>query len=348
VLLSLSPLVTALSAGNTALIKGSELTSQTNIVLTDICEQAFDGNNAIFVQGDAEFAAAFCALPFDHLFFTGSPAVGKKVMAAAANNLTPVTLELGGKSPVIIGQNYGLKKAANAIIFGKMINAGQTCIAPDYILCPEEKVDQLVEQLIATAKKMYPDQMNNEDYTSIISDEHFKRLHHMLEDAKSKNAAIVHTSSMDRQPEGSRVLPLSLLTNVSSDMQALQEEIFGPILPIIAVKSIDEAINYINRNDPPLALYLFSDDSDVQEKVKLNTHAGGMCINDTITHVASQNLPFGGIRQSGIGCYHGKEGFMELSHKKSVLKRGKWNPTTLIAPPWNQKIHKVLMKMLVR
>lgn len=348
ILLSLSPLITALSAGNNAILKGSEFTPQTNACLADLCTNVFGGTNVSFIQGDADIAQVFSSLPFDHLFFTGSPHIGKKIMANAAQNLTPVTLELGGKSPVIIDKNYDTRKAAASITFGKSINAGQTCIAPDYILCHGSKVGSLVSGLQAAYQKMYPTPCGNEDYTSIISDKHVQRMEDLLSDAITKNAQVISCNSVEEDIPAVRKMPLTLVTNVTSDMKLMQEEIFGPILPIIAVNSIEEAMAFVEERDPPLALYLMSDDKKVQEKVKHMTHAGGMCINDTLTHVASQNLPFGGLRQSGMGHYHGKEGFLELSHCKSILKRGKFNPTLLLAPPWNQKIHQLIIKYLIR
>lgn len=348
ILLSLSPLVTALSAGNTALLKASELTPHTNRSLEGLCNRVFDGKNATLVEGGSDLAARFSALPFNHLFFTGSPEIGQKVMAAAASNLTPVTLELGGKSPVIIGPDYDIAKAADAICFGKSINAGQTCIAPDYVLCPADKVESFTAAMARSFQKMYPSQIENEDYTSIISKNHFERLNGLLEDAQQKGAKIMSLGANEEPNAPKKKIPLTLVQDITSSMRISSEEIFGPLLPIIPVETMDAAINYVESAHPPLALYLMSDNPKLHHKVKISTHAGGMCINDTLTHVASQNLPFGGMGRSGIGRYHGHEGFLELSHSKAILKRGRWNPTLLIAPPWNKKIHQMIMKVFIK
>ncbi|HCK91884.1 MAG TPA: coniferyl-aldehyde dehydrogenase [Gammaproteobacteria bacterium] len=346
ILLSLTPLITAIAAGNTALIKVSEYVPQTNNCLEKIIKKALDNKCACIIQGDETVADAFSALPFDHLFFTGSTRIGKKVMEKAARNLTPVTLELGGKSPVIIGKNYNIQKAAKKIALGKCLNAGQTCIAPDYILCPREIVNELREALADSFYTMYPTQAENDDYTAIISQSHFNRLQKLLQDAIEKGAD-VHSLSSDTDFCSTSKIPLTLLTNTTDNMNIMQEEIFGPLLPIIPIDSMSEALNYIQTRPHPLALYLMSDNPKTHDLVIKNTHSGGICINDVLTHVAVHSLPFGGIRHSGIGRYHGKEGFYELSHLKSVFKRGKINPASFITPPWNEKINILIQKLFL-
>ncbi|GAA0785115.1 MULTISPECIES: coniferyl aldehyde dehydrogenase [Pseudomonadati] len=347
VMLSIGPLITAIAAGNRAMLKMSEFTPNTNQVLRDMLGQIFAENEVALVEGEANIAAQFSALPFDHILFTGSTLIGRHVMRAAAENLTPVTLELGGKSPAIIAPDMPIETAVERLIFGKCLNAGQICVAPDYVLCPEDKIDELIKAYQARFNKMYPDFDHNPDYGNIINDNQFARLMKVIDDAKSKGARIVSASNTATAID-KRKLATQLMTQVNPDMLVMQDEIFGPILPIIGYKSVDEAIGYVNQRDRPLALYILSFDSSTQAHILQHTHSGGVCINDTVFHVAADDAPFGGIGPSGMGHYHGKEGFLTFSHAKTVLNSGKINTGILVHPPYGTFIQKALMKFFLR
>lgn len=347
-LLSLTPLITSISAGNHTMIKLSEYTPHTNHCLKQMLSSIFDEHFVSLIEGNAHVAANFARLSFDHLFFTGAPAIGKKVMASAAENLTPVTLELGGKSPVILDTGINMDTAAKSITFGKSINAGQTCIAPDYVFCHSSQIDSLIDRIRHHYIAMYVRHNNPQDYTSIITSTHYQRLIELVEDAKDKGAEIITIIDNKDYFNAQRIMPLTLVKNTTESMRLRQEEIFGPILPILTYNSINEVVQHIQNGPPPLALYLFSHNTHTQNKLEVSTQSGGMCINDTMTHFASQDLPFGGFRQSGIGRYHGQEGFEELSHMKSILKRGQFNPTLLLAPPWHRKIHETIKALFLR
>ncbi|MBW8182522.1 coniferyl aldehyde dehydrogenase [Shewanella nanhaiensis] len=347
VMLSVGPLITALSAGNRAMLKLSEFTPETNKVITEMLSSIFDINTVAVVEGEADVAAEFSALPFDHLLFTGSTTVGRHVMRAAAANLTPVTLELGGKSPVIVAPDMPIETAVERMIYGKCLNSGQICVAPDYILVPKEKQ---VEFITAYQKKftaMYGKVSENSDYGAIINQRQFERLTSVLEDAKAKGATVVSANNEAINTE-KRKIPTQLITNVSDEMILMQDEIFGPLLPILGYDNLDEAIAYINDRPRPLALYLMSFNQGTQDKVLNNTHSGGVCINETVFHVAADDAPFGGIGPSGMGHYHGKEGFLTLSHAKTVLSRGKLNTGKFVHPPYGTGIQAMLYKLFMR
>ncbi|MCS6175733.1 coniferyl aldehyde dehydrogenase [Shewanella baltica] len=347
VMLSIGPLVTAIAAGNHAMLKLSEFTPATNQVIKQLLAQVFDESHVAVVEGEADVAAAFSALPFDHLLFTGSTTVGRHVMRAAANNLTPVTLELGGKSPVIIAPNMPLEIAVERMIYGKCLNAGQICVAPDYVLCPKAQVDEFITAYRTKFNAMYGAINHNKDYGSIINTRQFDRLMTVLEDAKAKGAQVISATdeAIDSQH---RKLATQLITNTSEDMLLMQEEIFGPLLPIIGYDSLDEAIQYINHRARPLALYVMSFDEPTQQKILQQTHSGGVCINETVFHVAADDAPFGGIGPSGMGHYHGKEGFLTFSHAKTVLSRGRFNTGKFVHPPYGTVIQRILMKLFLR
>lgn len=347
VMLSIGPLVTAIAAGNHAMLKLSEFTPATNQVIKQLLAQVFDESHVAVVEGEADVAAAFSALPFDHLLFTGSTTVGRHVMRAAANNLTPVTLELGGKSPVIIAPDMPLEIAVERMIYGKCLNAGQICVAPDYVLCPKSKVDEFIAAYRTKFNAMYGAINHNKDYGSIINTRQFDRLMTVLEDAKAKGAQVISATdeAIDSQH---RKLATQLITNTSEDMLLMQEEIFGPLLPIIGYDSLDEAIQYINQRARPLALYVMSFDDKSQQKILQQTHSGGVCINETVFHVAADDAPFGGIGPSGMGHYHGKEGFLTFSHAKTVLSRGRFNTGKFVHPPYGTVIQRILMKLFLR
>ncbi|MDR6962639.1 coniferyl aldehyde dehydrogenase [Shewanella putrefaciens] len=347
VMLSLGPLAAIIAAGNHAMLKMSEFTPATNQVIKQLLAQVFDESYVAVIEGEADIAAQFSALPFDHLLFTGSTTVGRHVMRAAANNLTPVTLELGGKSPVIIAPDMPLETAVERMIYGKCLNAGQICVAPDYVLCPKAKVDGFITAYQAKFQSMYGTINHNKDYGSIINTRQFDRLMTVLEDAKAKGARVISATDevIDSQK---RKIATQLITNTTEDMLLMQEEIFGPLLPIIGYDSLDEAIQYINHKARPLALYVMSFDKPTQQKILQQTHSGGVCINETVFHVAADDAPFGGIGPSGMGHYHGKEGFLTFSHAKTVLSRGRFNTGKFVHPPYGTFIQRILMKLFLR
>jgi len=345
--LSLGPLTAALAAGNRAMIKMSEYTPETSTLLADLLATIFSKEKVVVVGGDATIAASFSALPFDHLFFTGSTAVGKLVMKSAAENLVPVTLELGGKSPSIIDVNMDIKTTVSRFILAKTLNSGQTCVAPDYILCPKSKIDQLMVELKQLYQKMFPTIADNMDCTSVVNDNQYARLNGLLDDAKSKGATIIPLS-YDSNNDSLRRMPLTLVLDATDEMEVMQQEIFGPILCIVAYDELNDAIDYVNKRPRPLALYIFSFDKQFQQRILLNTHAGGVCINDAAIHVANEDLPFGGVGPSGLGAYHGDEGFKTFSHAKAVLNRGKINLAPLLFPPYGKLLHKLIYKFFIR
>lgn len=347
IMLSIGPLVTAIAAGNGAMLKMSEFTPATNAVLRQLLATVFDASEAAIVEGEAEVAAEFSSLPFDHILFTGSTVVGRHVMRAAAENLTPVTLELGGKSPAIIAPDMSIDTAVERLIFGKCLNAGQICVAPDYVLCPADKVDAFIAAYRARFNKMYPDFVNNQDYGNVINDRQYQRLLNVLEDAKAKGAKVISATD-DPISTDSRKLATQLITETTDDMLLMQDEIFGPLLPIISYKNVSEAIGYVNRGHRPLALYIMSFDDTTQQHILQQTHSGGVCINDTVFHVAADDAPFGGIGPSGMGHYHGKEGFLTFSHAKTVLNSGKINTGIFVHPPYGGVIQRLLMKFFLR
>jgi coniferyl-aldehyde dehydrogenase len=345
--LSLGPLTAALAAGNRAMIKMSEYTPATGKLLAELMATIFPQDKVAVVGGDIKIASAFTALKFDHIFFTGSTPVGKIVMKSAAENLVPVTLELGGKSPTIIDSDINLDTAVSRLILGKTLNAGQTCVAPDYIFCPRDRVEELTKSLRKAYQKMFPTVRNNVDATSVVNQGQYNRIHGLLDDAAEKGAKIIplnETIEKNKQ----RKLPLTLVLNTNDQMKVMQEEIFGPVLPIIPYDSIDEVIGYINANDRPLALYINSFDKKFQQNILKSTHSGGVCINDATFHVVVDDLPFGGIGASGMGNYHGEEGFTTFSHPKAVFSRGRISFAHLLFPPFGTAIHKLVFKLFIR
>jgi coniferyl-aldehyde dehydrogenase len=336
-LLTISPLVDAIAAGNRAMIKPSELTPSLSIRLHEIIAQTFDPTEITVIPGGPELARQFARLPFDHLLFTGSTSVGREVMKSAAENLTPVTLELGGKSPAIVCPDYPLQKAARSIAFGKFLNAGQTCIAPDYVLVPTEHCERFAEEVIAQAKRSYPSAQGNPDYSDIINDRHRTRLLNAMAEAKAGGARIV--SSDDESGEG--VIAPTVVLNAPNDCSLLQEEIFGPILPVVAYRNLEEGFAFIRSRPKPLALYCFSNDKGTQEKVLAGATSGGVTINGTLLHIAQDGLPFGGVGTSGMGAYHGRDGFQRFSHTRSVYKVGMINVFERLGPPWGPAAKRV-------
>lgn len=337
--LALGPLVDALAAGNRAMIKPSELTPRTSALLAEKIAESFDETEVTVITGDAEIAAAFSRLPFDHLVFTGSTAVGRKVAEAAAPNLTPVTLELGGKSPVILCDDYPLQDAARSIAFGKYLNAGQTCISPDYALVPRAKLDEFAQAVIAEARAKYPTLAQNPDYTSIVSPRHHARLTGAIEEARAGGATVL--SLEDDGTAQFRKIPPTVVIDAPEDSLLLREEIFGPILPVIAYDTLDEVAKYINARDRPLALYAFSKDSAQLEGILDRSISGGVTLNGTMLHAAQEGMAFGGVGASGMGGYHGRDGFRRFSHARSVHKVGFLNAFEKLGPPWGTLAERV-------
>lgn len=348
--LSFGPLMQIFAAGNRAMIKPSEFTEKTSLLMKELVEEYFTPDECAVFTGGPEVAHAFSTLPFDHLVFTGSTATGRKVMQAAAENLVPVTLELGGKSPVIMGRSADFARAGERVALGKMMNAGQICLAPDYLYVPEDRQDEAVHGVWQGVSAMYPTLLENEDYASIVTDRHFDRLQGMVADAREKGAEVIEVNPDDEDFAGTnaRKMPLTILKNVTDDMKAMQEEIFGPILPVKTYREIDEAIDFVNENDRPLGLYYFGADSDEREKVLTRTISGGVTVNDVIFHISMEDLPFGGIGPSGMGSYHGVEGFREFSHARSVYTQPKIDIAKLggLKPPYGSKTLKAAKAMM--
>ncbi|MGD8862491.1 MAG: coniferyl aldehyde dehydrogenase [Myxococcales bacterium] len=341
--LALIPLATAIAAGNRAMVKPSELTPRTAELMKKLWSEAFSPDVVSVVTGGPEVAAAFSSIAFDHLFFTGSTAVGRHVMQAAAKNLTPVTLELGGKSPAVVHESYPLDKAAGRIASGKWFNCGQTCIAPDYVLAPKGQVDALVEQLKAEVTRSYPSLADNRDYTAVVNERHYARLQGLIDDAVAKGATKIEINPAGEtlDPGSHKIVP-TILVGVTDEMRVMQEEIFGPVLPVRGYDALDQAIEYINDHDRPLALYYFDHDKDRAKDVLRRTTSGGAAINETVMHFAVDDLPFGGVGPSGMGAYHGAEGFETFSHKKAVLQQARINGAAAMSPPYGEKIDKLL------
>lgn len=342
--LALAPLVGALAAGNRAMIKPSELTPAFSDALAEAVKQVFAPDLVAVVTGDAAVGKQFAALPFDHLVFTGSTAVGREVAQAAAKNLTPVTLELGGKSPAIIDSSCDFDAIIDRIAWGKLINAGQTCIAPDYMLVPRDDIDRFVQSLRASMGRLYPTFRSNPDYSAIISERHLRRLRDLVADARALGATVIEMEPANgSQPAAAgRQLAPTLLLNVTDGMQVMNQEIFGPILPIVAYDGVEEAMEYVNRRERPLALYWFGKDAAVRDRVLAGTIAGGVSINDTLLHIAQENLPFGGVGASGQGHYHGEHGFRQFSKEKPVFIQSRFSGGGIIRPPYKPSIERVL------
>jgi len=333
-LLTLGPLVDALAAGNRVMLKPSELTPRTSTLLKQLLSELFPEERVAVVLGGPDVAARFSALEFDHLLFTGSTRIGRDVMAAAAPHLTPVTLELGGKSPAILCRDYPLGKAAKTIAIGKLFNAGQTCVAPDYALIPADRVDAFAAAYIAATHELYPTIAGNPDYSSIIADRHHRRLLAMIEEARGSGARIVERSDVGAAAE--RKIPPVVVIDAPGASALMREEIFGPILPIVPYDDLQQAIVSINARPKPLALYCFSTDPAAIDSVLQRTSSGGVTLNGTLVHVAQEDLPFGGVGASGTGAYHGRDGFMRLSHARAVLKLGRLNMSERIAAPYGK------------
>ncbi|MFT4021512.1 MAG: coniferyl aldehyde dehydrogenase [Acinetobacter sp.] len=345
--LAIGPLAQALAAGNRVMLKMSEFTPTFSSLLQTLIQQTFPAEIVTVITGDAEIAQTFTSLPFDHLLFTGATEIGRHVMRSAAENLTPVTLELGGKSPAIIGKNADLLESARRIAFGKAINSGQTCVAPDYVFVPQSLEQEFIQHYQHIILQFYPKIENNPDYTMIVNDRQLQRLTQYLQDAQDKGAHVhnIHAQTLNTTD---RRLSHYLVTQVTDDMLLMRNEIFGPILPIKTYTNITEVIDYIQQHSRPLALYYFGQDLSEQQQILNQTHSGGVCLNETLVHVGQEELPFGGVGSSGIGHYHGYEGFLTFSHAKSVFVKPRLSMMKFVYPPYGRKIQKLILKWFLK
>jgi coniferyl-aldehyde dehydrogenase len=341
--LALAPALGALAAGNRVLLKPSELTPATSALLQELIAARFVEDEFAVVLGDAQVGQAFTHLPFDHLFFTGSTAVGRHVARAAAENLTPVTLELGGKSPALFAPDADLALCAPRLMSGKLLNAGQTCIAPDYALVPGDRIDAFVAAARSAAARLYPFYAGNPDYTAIINERHYLRLTALIDDARAKGATIVPLAPGGELPDpSSRKLPPVLIVGVDDGMAVMREEIFGPLLPVESYTNVSDAVAKINGRPHPLAFYYFGRDRTECGNVLRQTLAGGVTVNDTLWHFAHKNLPFGGVGASGTGAYHGEATFLTFTHRKPVFIQPRFAAAKLLYPPYGKLFEKVL------
>lgn len=344
--LAIAPLAGALAAGNRVMLKLSELTPRFSDLLANLIAKEFSVDHLHICTGGPDVGREFSRLAFDHLLFTGSTAVGREVMQAAARRLTPLTLELGGKSPVIVTPGFNLVVAARRIVFGKFVNAGQTCIAPDYVLAPKEALEALLTEVRHAARSLYGD-VGTSDYASIVNERHYSRLQSLLDDATAQGARIEPLLASAAPPSARRFPPVAVI-GATPSMRVLQEEIFGPILPIIGYRTLDEAIEYINERPRPLALYIFDSDRSRADELIARTASGGVTINDTLLHVGQDDLPFGGLGESGFGRYHGVEGFRTFSQVRSIFRQGMFAPTALMYPPYGGRLARRLLAFMCR
>ncbi len=348
--LVMSPLAGIFAAGNRAMVKTSEYTPVVAALFEELAAKYFAEDELAFVSGGPEMGKAFAELPFDHLLFTGATGIGRHILHAAADNLTPVTLELGGKSPVILGRDSDIAQATERVVLGKMMNAGQICLAPDYMLVPAEKEAEVVAGLTAAASALYPTVLANPDYTSVINDRHFQRLTTWIDDARARGAEViaVNPGNEDFSNTNSRKMPLHIIRNPTDDMTVMQEEIFGPVLPVRSYESIEGAVEEVNRRDRPLALYYFGKDAGERRRVLDRTISGGATIDDVIFHVSQEELPFGGIGPSGMGAYHGEVGFKTFSHARAVYRQPRIDVAKLagLKPPYGKTTMKAVARQM--
>ena len=347
--LTVAPLTSALAAGNRALVKPSEYVPETAALFAEVVPKYFSEDEVAVVTGGAEISQRFAELPFDHLLFTGSTRVGAQVMQSASKNLVPVTLELGGKSPVVIGRSAKLVLAGTRLTFGKLLNGGQLCLSPDYVLVPKELEEPLIARVIDEAQAMYPNITDNNDYAGIFNEKHFARLQSYIDDAVAKGAKLtIVGANRTRASEDNRRMPLHILQNVSEDMQVMHEEIFGPILPVITYSDINQVPDMIEPRRTPLAMYYFGKDKTEQEYLLSHVQSGGVCINDITLHYVQEDLPFGGIGASGMGAYHGPEGFKNLSHARAIYSQTMIDVLPIIGarPPFGEKFRGRIRKAL--
>ncbi len=341
VAMALQPLVCALAAGNRAMVKMSENSQHTAALLERLAPKYFARDKVAFFADGGGRGPAFTRLPFDHLFFTGSPATGRAVMASAAQNLTPVTLELGGKSPAVVAPGYSMKKAAERVLWAKMINAGQVCTTVDYLFVPEGRVDEFLREAQGVATRRYPD-LTNGDYTAIIDQRQYQRLQQARQDALDRGARLVNLCGGQPGDASRRLMPLEAVVGATDDMQVLQREIFGPLLPILTYRDHQQVLDYIAARPRPLALYLYSDDRREQQLYLQQTLSGGVGINESLVQASMHDLPFGGTGMSGMGHYHGYEGFLTFSKLRPVFRQGPWRALDLFMPPYRGLPERIL------
>lgn len=343
--LALAPLVAAVAAGCTVILKPSEMVSNTSRVLKKLIDETFASDHVAVVEGGVDISQNLMQLPFDHIFFTGSTEVGKLYMQAAAKHLSSVTLELGGKSPVIVDESADIALSAQKIVWGKFVNAGQTCIAPDYLFVNRKIWSALRAALVAEIQKRYPAELKNRDLAQIINDKHFQRLARIVEATRSRGDEIIFGGNCDVT---SRKIEPFLFCPKTLDSPAMKEEIFGPILPILFYEDLSEALKLINEREKPLALYIFAQSDQVIENILQNTSSGGVCINETLVHIGNHELPFGGVNHSGLGNYHGIYGFRAFSHERAVYRQSFLGRiASVIYPPYNSAKEKRI-KLLTR
>ena len=344
--LTFGPLAGIFAAGNRAMVKSSEFTPTVAAKFEEIAGTYFAREELAFYSGGPDVGQAFAKLAFDHLIFTGATGVGKHILHAAADNLVPVTLELGGKSPTIMGRSANIESATRRIAMGKMMNAGQICLAPDYLLVPKEQEAAVIEGVRSAVSVMYPKLLDNDDYTSVINSRHRDRLQGYIDDARAKGGEVIEVNpgNEDFAASNGNKMPLYIVRNPTDDMTVMQEEIFGPVLPVKTYERVEEAISYVNAKDRPLGLYYFGEDAGEQRQVLERTISGGVTVNDVIFHVAMEDLPFGGIGPSGMGSYHGHDGFKTFSHAKSIYKQAKIDVAKLagMLPPYTDKTRKTI------
>ncbi|MEM7016210.1 MAG: coniferyl aldehyde dehydrogenase [Pseudomonadota bacterium] len=343
--LTFAPLAGVFAAGNRTMIKPSEFTPTTSALMAEMLQSAFDESEVAVFTGGPAIGATFSTLPFDHLLFTGATSIARHVMRAASENLVPVTLELGGKSPVIVGRSADMQKTGARVVTGKMMNAGQICLAPDYTFVPEEHVEEFVAAAKSAVESMYPTLKDNADYTSVINHRHYERLQGYVEEAKTQGAEVVeiNPANEDFSTQSAHKMPPVLVLNPDENLKVMQDEIFGPVLPVKTYKDIDEAIQYVNEHPRPLGLYYFGSDKAEEQKVLSRTTSGGVTVNDVVMHVSMEDLPFGGVGPSGMGAYHGYDGFKTFSHAKAVYSQTKSDMLgAMLRPPYGEKLDKML------
>ena len=350
--LTFAPLAGVLAAGNRAMIKPSEFTPATSELMARMFAKAFTDEEIAVFPGGPEVGQAFSGLPFDHLIFTGATSIARHVMRAAAENLVPLTLELGGKSPVILGRSADYATAAARIMNGKTLNAGQICLAPDYVLAPDDRLEVFVDEARKAVDRMFPTVKDNPDYTSIVAQRHYERVAGYVEDARAKGARVIEMKPADEdltQQEHRKIAP-TLIIDPTDDMKVMQEEIFGPVLPVTTYRSVEEAVGYVNAHDRPLGLYYFGADAAERERVLERTTSGGVTVNDVVFHVAQEDLPFGGVGPAGMGSYHGVDGFREFSHRKAVYVQLKKDVSQMVQmrPPYGEGFRKYLEAQIKR
>ena len=340
--LTFAPLAGILAAGNRCMIKPSEYTPATSEAMTEMFPTAFDRTEIAVITGGPETGATFSGLPFDHLLFTGATSIAYHVMRAAAENLVPVTLELGGKSPVEVSRSADLQKTTDSIMTGKMLNAGQICLAPDYVFVPEESIEEFVEASVRSVSRMYPTLLDNPDYTSVINRRHFDRLSGYVNEARERGTRVteINPANEDFTQQPHYKIPPTLIIDPPNDLQLMEDEIFGPVLPVKSYRNVDDTIQEINDRPRPLGLYYYGHDSQEEERVLSRTTSGGVTVNDVVMHVAQEDLPFGGVGPSGMGSYHGIDGFKRFSHAKAVFTQSRLNVAEFagLRPPYGKKI----------